>query len=53
MIVHADADYYASLGVSQSADKKEIKSAYRQKARKFHPVRYFGLCGLPTSVAVC
>ncbi|GMH41700.1 hypothetical protein BSKO_09610 [Bryopsis sp. KO-2023] len=37
MVVRADADYYAELGVSQGADKKEIKSAYRQKARKFHP----------------
>lgn len=36
-VVRADTDYYAELGVSQNADKKEIKSAYRQKARKFHP----------------
>lgn len=30
-------DYYAILGVSKLADQKEIKSAYRKLARKFHP----------------
>lgn len=39
VIVRADADYYDILGVPRSASKKEIKSAYRQKARKFHPVQ--------------
>lgn len=29
--------YYKALGVSKSADKKEIKSAYRKLARKYHP----------------
>ncbi len=30
-------DYYAILGVPRSADEKEIKSAYRKLARKYHP----------------
>lgn len=30
-------DYYKILGVSKNADKKEIKSAYRKLARKYHP----------------
>lgn len=36
LVVHA-ADYYDVLGVSRESDKKAIKSAYRQLARKFHP----------------
>lgn len=30
-------DYYKILGVGRKADAKEIKSAYRRLARKFHP----------------
>lgn len=30
-------DYYAVLGVPRTADEKQIKSAYRRLARKYHP----------------
>ena len=30
-------DFYSTLGVSKDADAKEIKSAYRKVAMKFHP----------------
>src|SRR5688572_33234679 len=30
-------DYYAVLGVKKNADEKEIRSAYRKLARKYHP----------------
>lgn len=39
LVVHAERDFYKILGVDKSADKKKIKSAYRQLARKWHPVR--------------
>jgi curved DNA-binding protein CbpA len=35
--VRAAKSYYEALGVPENADKKTIKSAYRQKARKYHP----------------
>ncbi|XP_011074871.1 chaperone protein dnaJ A6, chloroplastic [Sesamum indicum] len=37
LIVRADKDYYSVLGVSKSASKSEIKSAYRKLARSYHP----------------
>src|SRR5229473_6417590 len=30
-------DYYKTLGVSENAQKKEIRSAYRKLARQYHP----------------
>ncbi len=37
IITHASRDFYKILGVDRNSDKKTIKSAYRQLARKFHP----------------
>jgi curved DNA-binding protein CbpA len=30
-------DYYKILGISPDADEKEIRTAYRRMARKYHP----------------
>ena len=57
MVVRAAVDYYDLLGVPRDADKKTIKQAYRQKARKYHPVRLdhqrssapAALCSVPSS----
>ncbi|XP_057795785.1 chaperone protein dnaJ A7A, chloroplastic-like [Salvia miltiorrhiza] len=37
LVVRAERDYYSILGVSKSANKSEIKSAYRKLARNYHP----------------
>ena len=35
--IMAKRDYYEVLGVGRNADAKEIKSAYRKLAKKYHP----------------
>ena len=33
----AKKDFYAVLGINKNADSKQIKSAYRKLAKKYHP----------------
>jgi DnaJ homolog subfamily C member 3 len=35
-------DYYKILGVPRDADQKDIKKAYREMSKKFHPDKYRG-----------
>ena len=35
------ADPYSILGVSRNATDDEVKKAYRELARKYHPDAYF------------
>jgi DnaJ-class molecular chaperone len=37
MLVAMARDFYEALGVARSAEEKDIRSAYRKLARKFHP----------------
>lgn len=37
LVIAAGADYYNILGVGRDADEKEIKNAYRQLSKKYHP----------------
>jgi DnaJ-domain-containing protein 1 len=42
-------DYYQILGVPRGADTKEMKKAYRQLARTYHPVS--GVQGMSELIA--
>lgn len=37
-----NTDYYKILGISRSANDKEIRSAYREKTKQYHPDKYRG-----------
>jgi DnaJ-related protein SCJ1 len=36
-VIPASSDYYDTLGVLRTASKQEIKKAYRDLSRKYHP----------------
>lgn len=33
----ANKDYYSILGISENANKEDIKKAYKKLAKKYHP----------------
>lgn len=37
-----NTDYYKILGVAKSASEKDIRSAYREKTKQYHPDKYRG-----------
>ena len=37
MASHKPSDLYATLGVAKTASEKELRRAYRELARKYHP----------------
>jgi len=37
-VVEMSADYYLTLGVARDADEGAIKKAFRQEARRLHPM---------------
>ena len=36
------SDYYKTLGINKSASADQIKSAYRELVKKYHPDKYYG-----------